>query len=791
MIAETGLFLLVLAFFAAAIGAVLAAVGAKHEDAAWTRAARRAAGLTAALTACSFAALIALFASSDFSVANVAANSTSDTAPFYKIAAAWSSHEGSMLLWTALLALFGAVLGCGGRERPRMRALAVQLAMTAVFLLYLLTASNPFARLDPAPPQGDGLNPLLADPALALHPPLLYLGYVGFSAVFALAIAALMEKRLDADTTRTMRRWTLFSWSMLTLGIGLGAWWSYYTLGWGGWWAWDPVENAALMPWLIGTALLHTLPAMQKRGTLAGWTLFLAVAAFSLSLLGAFVVRSGLIASVHAFASDPTRGIFILAIFVLFAAGALALFAARAPKLPRAPLFTPLSREGGIVAADLLLTFATAAVLAGTLFPLMTNGAAVDRSYFDRLTLWLAVPLTLLAAAGPFLSWRRSEPAALRRPAYAAAAGLLAGLAAFSFVGIAAAGIGLAAFLAACLILLRKNAATMLAHFGLAVLIAGIAVSTPMRQEKTVLFHPGETTAFAGYDVGLKRLYEVAGANDTVLRAELTLTRNGKPAGSLTPAIRAFADPPLARAEAAIRTDLLRDLYVMPGAADGKGGFSMHLFYNPLQPWIFIGMALMAAGGWLAFLRRPKAEVPATVPPRKRRHRFVFVLPLGAVLAVAALLAIRLPPPGESPPDAGVGQAAPAFDLPSLTGGSDLALAELKGKPAIVNFFASWCAPCQAEAPALRLLKTRGAPLYGIAYKDGKAAARKFLAATGNPYVAAAIDAEGKTAAAFGATGVPETFVLDKRGIVRFHHAGPIDEKAVETDILPLLRRLE
>jgi cytochrome c-type biogenesis protein CcmF len=589
-----------------------------------------------------------------------------------------------------------------------------------------------------------------------------------------------------------MRRWTLFSWSMLTLGVGLGAWWSYYTLGWGGWWAWDPVENAALMPWLIGTALLHTLPAAQKRGTLAGWTLFLAVAAFSLSLLGTFVVRSGLIASVHAFASDPTRGIFILAIFVLFAAGALALFAARAPRLPRAPLFAPLSREGGIVAADLLLIFAAAAVLAGTLFPLMAGGAAVDRSYFDRLTLWLAVPLILLAAAGPFLSWRRSEPAALRRPAYAAAAGLFAGLAALPFGSIgAAAGIGLAVFLAASLIPLRKNTGMMLAHFGLAVLIAGIAVSTAMRQEKTILLRPGETTVFAGYDVGLKRLYETAGANDTVLRADLMLTRNGKPAGSLTPAIRAFANPPLARAEAAIRTNLMRDLYAMPGEADGKGGFSVHLFYNPLQPWVFIGMALMAAGGELAFLRRTKAESAETAPPQKRKHRFVFALPLVVALAVAALLAIRLLPPGETPPDAIVGQTAPAFDLPALAGGPDLSLAGLEGKAAVVNFFASWCAPCQAEAPALRLLKTRGAPLYGIAYKDGKETARKFLVAAGSPYVAAAIDADGKAAAAFGATGVPETFVLDKNGIVRFHHAGPIDEKNVETDILPLLRRLE
>jgi cytochrome c-type biogenesis protein CcmF len=771
MIAETGLFVLILAFFTAAVAAAMAFAGAKNRSASGMALAARAAYVSAALTGCALAALIALHGISDFSVANVAANSQAGEPLVYKIAGVWSNHEGSMLLWVFLLALTGAAFAAFSRSPSiplRVRAQGVQSAVLAAFLLYVLLASNPFARLDPAPVNGDGLNPLLMDPALAVHPPFLYLGYTGFSAVFALAVAALMRGRADADWAGAARRWTLFAWSMLTIGIGLGAWWSYYTLGWGGWWAWDPVENAALLPWLAGAALLHALTICEKRGAAAGWAIFLAIAAFSLSLTGTFLVRSGIVNSVHAFASDPTRGAFILILLALVEGGALVLFALRARDVRGAAPIAPISREGGLLAGSMLMALAAAVVLAGTLYPLALGAlglgnAAVGPGYFNRLFAVLAVPLVLLMIAGPLLPWRR--------------------------------GTWRDVFGAANLKAVVRRPAMMLSHLGVAVLIAAAVAAAALQQEKSVVLHPGETVRLAGYDIRLDRLQTVPGAGYTALRADLSVARNGHAAGFLHPEFQVFDNPPLAKAETAIRTNPIGDLMAVPGEPDGNGGMTLHLYRNPLMPWVFVGMALMAAGGLAALWRRKTSRAAAEPGAAKPAFRVAYVLPLAGFAALAVLFAARLvqsgPPPDESAMIA-MAKPLPAFDLPPLFEGKPgLTSADLKGKVTVVNFFASWCAPCRLEAPALHDLSGHGIALYGIAYKDKVEPARAMLGELGNPYAATAMDRTGEVAAAFGVTGVPETYVIDGRGTIRLRHAGPLTEKIVEEKILPLARRLQ
>src|ERR1700680_427002 len=429
MITEIGHFALVLALCVAALQASLPLYGAARGEAALIAWARPAALAQFLFVAIAFFALMHAYAVSDFSLANVAANSNSLKPLLYKLSGVWSNHEGSMLLWVFILALFGAAVAVFGGNLPpelRARVLSVQAMIGAGFLIYILFASNPFLRLDPVPADGNGLNPILEDRGLAFHPPCLYAGYVGFSISFCFAIAALIEGRVDPAWARWVRPWTLAAWCALTIGIAMGSWWSYYTLGWGGWWYWDPVENASFMPWIIGTALLHSGIVVEKRDTLKAWTILLAILTFALSLIGTFLVRSGVLTSVHAFASDPMRGIFILAILVIFIGGALSLFAWRAPLLKQGGLFAPISREGALVFNNLFLTSACATVFVGTLYPLALEALTGDKisvgpPFFNFTFAPLILPLLIAVPFGPLLAWKRGDLLAAAQRLMAAA----------------------------------------------------------------------------------------------------------------------------------------------------------------------------------------------------------------------------------------------------------------------------------------------------------------------------------------------------------------------------------
>jgi len=441
VITEIGHFALLLALAVACVQTIVPAIGAYRGNAALMEIARPAAIAQLGLVVVAFAALTHAYVTSDFSVTNVALNSHSAKPMIYKISGVWGNHEGSLLLWVLILALFGASVAAFGRNLPdtlRANALAVQASIALAFMLFMVLTSNPFERLNPAPPEGSGLNPILQDVALAFHPPLLYAGYVGFSMAFSFAVAALMEGRIDAAWARWVRPWTLAAWMFLTLGISMGSWWAYYELGWGGWWFWDPVENASFMPWLLGTALLHSAVVMEKREALKVWTILLAILTFGLSLLGTFLVRSGVLTSVHAFATDPSRGIFILAIIAFFMVAALTLFAWRSPLLRQGGVFAPVSREGGLVLNNLLLTTACGVVFIGTLYPLALEAVtgekiSVGPPFFNATFVPLMIPLLLAMPYGPFLAWKRGDIlGASQRLAVAAGLAFLAGVAAFA-----------------------------------------------------------------------------------------------------------------------------------------------------------------------------------------------------------------------------------------------------------------------------------------------------------------------------------------------------------------------
>src|SRR5579864_2394799 len=420
MIAELGHYALALALIVALVQSVLPLIGARRLDPGLMALGGSTAIAQFALVALAFAALVHAYVTSDFSLATVAENSHSTKPLLFKITGVWGNHEGSMLLWVLILTLFGAAVAWFGSNLPpdlRARVLAVQGMIGAAFLAFILFTSNPFLRIAPAPLDGNGMNPILQDIGLAIHPPFLYLGYVGFSVAFAFAVAALIEGRVDAAWARWVRPWTLAAWCALTTGIALGSWWAYYTLGWGGWWAWDPVENASFMPWLVGTALLHSAIVVEKREALKVWTIFLAILTFSLSLLGTFLVRSGVLTSVHAFASDPRRGVFILLLLSLYTGGALLLFAWRAPQLQGGGLFAPISREGGLLLNNLLLTTAAATVFLGTLYPLFLDVVAhqkvsVGPPFYAATFVPIMVPLLVAMAVGPLLPWKRADLAA-------------------------------------------------------------------------------------------------------------------------------------------------------------------------------------------------------------------------------------------------------------------------------------------------------------------------------------------------------------------------------------------
>ncbi|MBM3518198.1 MAG: heme lyase CcmF/NrfE family subunit [Alphaproteobacteria bacterium] len=657
MIAEVGHYALLLALALALVQATLPQIGAWRGVASWVALAPPAALAQLLFVAVAFAALMAGYVTSDFSISNVAANSHTAKPLLYKVAGVWGNHEGSLILWVLILALFGAAVSVFGANLPpsfRARVLSIQGAIAVGFLLFTVASSNPFERLDPAPFEGNGLNPLLQDPGLAFHPPFLYLGYVGFSMAFAFAIAALLEGRVEPTWGRWVRPWTLAAWCALTLGIALGSWWAYYELGWGGFWFWDPVENASFMPWLAGTALLHSAIVVEKRDTLKSWTILLAIITFSLSLLGTFLVRSGVLTSVHAFATDPARGVFILGFLLFVIGGSLALYAVRAPALKGGGLFAPISREGSLVLNNLLLATACATVFLGTLYPLFLDAVSggetkvsVGPPYFNGTFLPIMAPVAAAMAVGPFLPWKRGDLAgALGRlkAAFAIAIGiglltwawqsdgpvwaiLASALAAWLFVGaltelaerIKLGRAPLAETLRRARHLPRAAYGMTIAHAGVAVVIVGLTGATSWQSEKLQIMRAGETVALAGYELRFEGVRPVPGPNYDAMRGRFTVSRGGRPVTPLEPETRVYTDPPMDTTEAAIRPTVTGDLYAVVGDGDGAGGFATRLYYKPFVHWIWLGAGIMMVGGLISLTdRRHRVGAPARPPAPAR-----------------------------------------------------------------------------------------------------------------------------------------------------------------------------
>ena len=574
-----------------------------------------------------FGALVGGFVTSDFSILDVAQNSHTLKPLFYKVTGVWGNHEGSMLLWVLVLAVYTifTVLGERGGARLTSAALGVEGLLAAAFLIYILFASNPFLRIDPPPIEGAGLNPLLQDPGLSFHPPMLYFGYVGLSATFAYAAAALLTGEADANWARAARPFLLAAWCALTLGITLGSWWAYNVLGWGGFWFWDPVENASLMPWLVATALLHSSLATERTGAFRSWTLLLSIGAFSLSLIGTFLVRSGVLTSVHAFASDPERGRFILCILLVAIGGALGLFAWRAPKLESGAAFEPVSRETAILFNNVLLTAAAATVFLGTLYPLFLEAAtgtriSVGPPYFAITFAPLFVALVVIAPFGPRLAWRRDDLLPAMR---ALAPGLGVAILAAAIVlavatphaAAAACCVALAGWvLAASVVDLARRAksnllslgsfAPVLAHAGLGLTLLGIAGTTLWKSEALEVLAPGQSLEVGGYRLQFDGVTPVAGPNYRADRATIEVMRNEEKIATLGPEKRIYPVEGQAISKTAIRTTGISDLYVALGDDRGQGRYAIRAYVNPLAPFIWFGGAAMALGGLTSLLSR-------------------------------------------------------------------------------------------------------------------------------------------------------------------------------------------
>ncbi len=640
MIAELGHFALILAVGVALYQFAVPLWGAHRGDAAVMRTAMSAALLQLGLVAISFAVLTHGYIVSDFSIMNVAENSHSAKPFLYKISGVWGNHEGSMLLWVLILALYGAAVALFGQNLPlslRARVLAVQGAIGLAFLVFIVMTSNPFTRLDPPPVEGNGLNPILQDPALAFHPPFLYAGYVGLSIAFAFAVAALIEGRVDAAWARWVRPWTLAAWMFLTVGIAMGSWWAYYELGWGGWWFWDPVENASFMPWLVATALIHTAIVVEKRNALKIWTVLLSILAFSLSLMGTFLVRSGVLTSVHAFAVDPDRGLFILMILCAFIGGSLTLFAWRAPSLKAGGLFTPVSREGSLVLNNLLLCVSCLAVFVGTLYPLalesLTGGKiSVGPPYFNLTFGPIILVLMFFVPIGPFLAWKRGDAAlALRRLWIALALALAFGFVVFALnvrgpwlapVGMAMAAwliFGAFADLAARIGLFKVPLAsswsrlkglprsafgTVFAHGGLGIMVAGIIAISLWKIEVIVAMKPGDTAMVGDYSVTFLNETPITGPNYTGRAGRFLVREDGREVANLVSEKRIFKPSGMPTTEVGLHQALAGDVYVVMGDESNDGTRAMRLYFNPLVNLIFIGSGIMFLGGLLSLTDR-------------------------------------------------------------------------------------------------------------------------------------------------------------------------------------------
>ncbi len=643
MIGELGHFSLILALMLALAQTVLPLAGASRGRANWMAVARPAAVGQCLFVTLALVALAAAFLRNDFSIAYVAQNSHTALPWFYRITAVWGAHEGSLLLWGTILAGWSVAVAIFSRQLPEVfvaRVLAVMGLVSVGFLTFTLATSNPFERLTPAPLEGRDLNPLLQDPGMIFHPPLLYMGYVGFSVAFAFAIAALLGGRLDATWARWSRPWTTAAWVFLTLGISLGSWWAYYDLGWGGWWFWDPVENASFMPWLAGTALIHSLSVTEKRGAFRSWTVLLAILTFSLSLLGTFLVRSGVLTSVHSFATDPTRGAFILGLLGLVVGGSLLLYAWRAPRLAAGGEFRLVSRETALLLNNALLAVAAATVLIGTLYPLVVDAlglgkVSVGPPYFETVFVPLMLPLLGLVGLGSSVRWKRHSAAELGRALLPAATGALAlGVVAAWWLGgvspLAALGLGLAAWIGWTSVkavtdrlrgrrsLMRALRATprsvwgmAVAHLGLAVFVAGVTVVSTLDLERDLRLAPGETAEAAGFAWRLESVEPVEGPNYSAQRGTVTiLDEEGQKISTLYREKRTYRVQRSPMTEAGIDAGVFRDLYVAFGERFSDGSWSVRVQHKPLVRWIWLGTLLMALGGLLSiadprYRRRP------------------------------------------------------------------------------------------------------------------------------------------------------------------------------------------
>src|SRR5688500_7064976 len=661
MIAEAGAFALTLALALSIAQVALSVTGRVRRSAPLAGAGEGAALAAFLAVAVAFAALMHAFVVSDFSVANVAQNSHSEKPLLYRVAGTWGSHEGSMLLWCLALTGFGAAAAGLGRGLPRgLRAVTVatQGLLGVVFLAYTVFASNPLARLAQPPVEGRSLNPLLQDPALAVHPPFLYAGYVGLSVVFSFAVAALVEGRVDAAWARWVRPWALAAWSLLTVGITLGSWWAYYELGWGGWWFWDPVENASFMPWLVGTALIHSLAVTEKRGGFKSWTVLLAIAAFSLSLLGTFLVRSGVLTSVHAFATDPKRGVFILVFLVVVIGGSLLLYAWRAKQVGLGGKFDVVSRESLLLSNNVLLVVAAGSVLLGTLYPLFIDALGMGKlsvgpPYFNSVFVPLMVPAVFLMGIGPIARWKKASlPELAVRLRWAFLASVAAALVLPFVLGSWKPLVSLGLMLALWIVLTaalniwdrvrttsgklsifqkmkaqsRSYYGMQLAHIGVAVFIVGVTVVTGYESEQDVRMNVGDTVNAGGYTFRLNGVSNVMGPNYRAARGEIEVSRNGQVVQKMYPEKRTYLTTENVMTETAIDTGLFRDLYISLGEPVSDGAWSVRVYFKPFVSWIWGGALLMALGGGLALTDRryalaarkqreakevQKAEVPA------------------------------------------------------------------------------------------------------------------------------------------------------------------------------------
>jgi cytochrome c-type biogenesis protein CcmF len=650
MIPEIGHFALILALSLALVQGILPLLGATRGNLPWMRAGRAAALGQFLFIAVAFGTLMYAFVVNDFSVHYTASNSNTSLPLQYRIAATWGGHEGSMLLWVMILAGWAVAITRFSRHLPEdfvARVLGVMGLISAGFLAFLLFTSNPFMRLIPAPADGRSLNPLLQDIGMVLHPPMLYMGYVGFSVAFAFAIAALLSGRLDAAWARWSRPWTTLAWVFLSLGVALGSLWAYYELGWGGWWFWDPVENASFIPWLVGTALIHSLAVTERRGAFKGWTVLLAICAFSLSLVGTFLVRSGVLTSVHAFATDPARGTFVLVFLGIVVGGALLLFASRAHRIGLGGSFDPVSRESMLLLNNVMLLVAAGSVLLGTLYPLVLDalGAgkiSVGPPYFDTVFIPLMAPAMFLIGVGPMAQWKKASlPDLATRLRWAFAVGLVTALLVPFAMGGWSTPVSLGILLAAWIVtssvagllerlrqsrdsvgIVAKLGANsrsyygmLLAHIGVGVFIAGVTLVKGYETERDVRMSIGDTIEVGGYDFRLDRLSEVRGPNYVSTRGDISVTRNGRAVTTMYPEKRNYGDKKNPMTEAAIDWGFVRDLYVAFGEPLDPKTWAVRIYHKPFVEFIWVGWLLMSLGGLLAvFDRRYR------VAERKPRH---------------------------------------------------------------------------------------------------------------------------------------------------------------------------